>query len=80
MLTFEEALALARGIPPPAEAAQAYEAMPGRIKALESENVILRAALAHLRSGGKERKPPLRERALYARQRRARAKAAKIGG
>jgi transposase-like protein len=75
MMDFEEALRIARAVPTPIEAAHAVEALPERVRALESENVILRAALAHLRAGGKERKPPLRDRAAYARLRRARKKA-----
>ena len=74
MMAFEEALEIARAILTPAQAAQAVEAMPDRIKALESENVILRAALAHLRAGEKERRAPLRDRAKYAKARRARIK------
>jgi hypothetical protein len=79
MIPFEEALRVARAIPTRAQAAQAVEAMPDRIKALESENVILRAALAHLRAGGKDKRAPLRDRAEYARSRRARLKASTIG-
>jgi hypothetical protein len=75
MIPFEEALRIARAIPTPAQAAQTVEAMPDWIKVLESENVILRAALAFLRGGGKEKRPPLRDRAAYARSRRARLKA-----
>jgi hypothetical protein len=65
---------LARAIPTSAQAALAVEALPDRIKVLESENVILRAALPFLRGGGKEKTPPLRDRAEYARKRRARMK------
>ena len=75
MIPFEEALRVARAIPTPAQAAQAVEAMPDRIRALESENTLLRASLAFLRGGGKEKRPPLRDRAEYARKRRARMKA-----
>jgi hypothetical protein len=74
-MEFEEALAIARAIPTRADVAQAVEAMPDRIRMLESENVILRAALANLRAGGKERRAPLRDRAAYARSRRSRVKA-----
>jgi hypothetical protein len=44
---------------------------------LEAENTILRAALAFLRAGGKEKRPPLRDRAKYARERRAELRARK---
>jgi hypothetical protein len=72
MIPFEDALRIVRAIPTSAQAALAVEALPDRIKVLESENVILRAALAFLRGGGKEKRPPLRDRAEYARKRRAR--------
>jgi hypothetical protein len=49
MIPFEDALRIARAIPTSAQAALAVEALPDRIKVLESENVILRAALALLR-------------------------------
>jgi hypothetical protein len=65
-------------VPTPAEAALAVSELPERVKTLELENTILRTALSFLRAGGKERKPPLRERAQYARERRARIKAAQI--
>jgi hypothetical protein len=80
MMDLEEALGVARTVPTPAEAAQAYEALPERVRALESENVILRAALARLRAGGKEKRRPLRDRAAYARARRATMKAQANGG
>jgi hypothetical protein len=75
MMAFEEALEIARGIPTPELAVQAGEAMPERVRMLEAENAILRTALAFLRAGGKERRAPLRDRAKYARERRARLKA-----
>jgi hypothetical protein len=50
--------------------------MPERVRMLEADNLILRAALAHLRAGGQRRRAPLRDRAAYVRDRRARLKAA----
>jgi hypothetical protein len=62
-MDIEEALRVARALPTPAEASHAFEALPERVRMLESENTLLRTALAFLRGGGKEKRPPLRDRA-----------------
>jgi hypothetical protein len=77
MMDIEEALRVARALPTPTEAARANEALPECVRTLESENTLLRGADI-LRTGGKEKKPPLRQRAAYARDRRARSKAAMV--
>jgi hypothetical protein len=80
MFPFEEALRVTRAIPAPMRAAQATEALPERVRDLESENTILKAALAFLRGGSRERRQPLRNRAEYARKRRTRLKADRLAG